>query len=135
MSLDFVSQTIDRLKYGQRLLDSLKDYPWIELKAEHKVVETLIDNNAVVGCKVRQKDGKKISLAHFNYINPLPKNTGEIFSRFKKLVVAELNAGQFVNYLRMNFSLLSFEQINKIQGLPFTIAEIKEKCNSILEDK
>ena len=61
LSLDFVSQTIDRLKYGQRLVDMLKDYPWIELKPEHKVIETLIDNNRVVGCKIRQKDGKKIN--------------------------------------------------------------------------
>ncbi|MDX2415782.1 MAG: 2-oxoacid:acceptor oxidoreductase subunit alpha, partial [Bacteroidales bacterium] len=82
-----------------------------------------------------KKDGKKVGLAHFNYINPMPANTADVFSKFKKLVVAELNAGQFVNYLRMNFSGLKFEQINKVQGLPFTIKEIKEKCNSILEEK
>ena len=62
LSLDFVSQTIDRLKYGQRLLDSLKDYPWIEVKTEHKVIGTLVKDNYVVGCKVRQKDGKKIDI-------------------------------------------------------------------------
>ncbi len=82
-----------------------------------------------------KKEGKKVGLAHFNYINPMPANAADVFSKFKKLVVAELNAGQFVNYLRMNFSGLKFEQINKVQGLPFTINEIKEKCNSILEEK
>lgn len=78
-------------------------------------------------------EGKKVGLAHFNYINPLPANSAEVFSRFKKLVVAELNAGQFVNYLRMNFQEHRFSQINKVQGLPFTIVEIKEHCNKLLE--
>ncbi|HEN21307.1 MAG TPA: 2-oxoacid:acceptor oxidoreductase subunit alpha, partial [Desulfobacteraceae bacterium] len=81
-----------------------------------------------------RKEGKKISLAHFNYINPLPANTAEVFKRFKKLVVAELNAGQFVRYLRMEFEDFRFKQINKIQGLPFTCVEIKEKCTKILEE-
>jgi len=62
LSLDFISQTIDRHKYGQRLLNSLKDYPWIEVKTEHKVIGTLIDDTSVIGCKVRQKDGKKIDV-------------------------------------------------------------------------
>ena len=81
-----------------------------------------------------RKEGKKISLAHFNYINPLPANTAEVFSRYKKLVVAELNAGQFVKYLRMEFEDFRFKQINKIQGLPFTITEIKEQCIKLLEE-
>ncbi len=81
-----------------------------------------------------RKEGKRISLAHFNYINPLPANTAEVFSGFKKLVVAELNAGQFVKYLRMEFEDFKFKQINKIQGLPFTCAEIKEQCIKLLEE-
>jgi 2-oxoglutarate ferredoxin oxidoreductase subunit alpha len=80
-----------------------------------------------------QTDGFKVSFAHFNYINPLPKNTGEIFKKFKQIVVAELNMGQFADYLRMNFPEFKYDQINKIQGLPFTIKEIKDKCIKILE--
>jgi 2-oxoglutarate ferredoxin oxidoreductase subunit alpha len=82
-----------------------------------------------------QIEGHRVSLANFNYINPLPKNTEKIFSKFKKIVVAELNMGQFADYLRMKFQQFSYEQINKVQGLPFTITEIKEKCIKILEDK
>jgi len=82
-----------------------------------------------------EKEGLNVGLAHFNYINPLPVNTGEVFSKFKKVVVAELNAGQFANYLRMNFNGIKFEQINKIQGLPFTICELKDQCIKILEEK
>lgn len=79
------------------------------------------------------KEGKSVSLCHFNYINPLPKNTGEIFSRFKKIVVCELNTGQFADYMRMNFQEFEFQQYNKVQGSPFTVAELKDKFNELLE--
>ena len=82
-----------------------------------------------------QAEGYKVGLAHFNYINPLPKNVKEIFGRFKKIVVAELNMGQFADYLRMKHHEFSYAQINKVQGLPFTINELKEKCIKLLEEK
>ncbi len=50
-----------------------------------------------------RKEGKNVSLAHFNYIKPLPKNTKEVFRKFKKIIVCELNLGQFVGYLRNEF--------------------------------
>ena len=79
--------------------------------------------------------GKSVSLAHFNYINPLPKNTAEIFSRFKKIIVPEINMGQFVLYLRMQFQQFTFQQYNKIQGLPFMVQELVKKFNELLEEK
>ncbi|HNY14693.1 MAG TPA: 2-oxoacid:acceptor oxidoreductase subunit alpha [Bacteroidales bacterium] len=82
-----------------------------------------------------QNEGYKVGLAHFNYINPLPGNVNEIFSRFRKIVVAELNTGQFADYLRQKHQNFRYEQINKVQGLPFTINEIKEKCIKLLEEK
>jgi 2-oxoglutarate ferredoxin oxidoreductase subunit alpha len=82
-----------------------------------------------------QSEGYKVGLANFNYINPLPKNVGEIFSKFKKIIVAELNMGQFAAYLRMKYQEFTYAQINKVQGHPFTIKEIKEKCIKLLEDK
>jgi 2-oxoglutarate ferredoxin oxidoreductase subunit alpha len=81
-----------------------------------------------------QKQGKHISLAHFHYINPLPKNTEQIFSRFKKIIVPELNLGQFVLYLRMHFRQFEFEQYNKIQGLPFMVKELVDLFNKKLEE-
>ncbi len=60
--IPFVSQTIDRLKYGQRLLDSLVDFPGIEFKPKHKVIGTIIKNNKIVGCKVRTENGDKINI-------------------------------------------------------------------------
>ncbi|MDR1985119.1 MAG: 2-oxoacid:acceptor oxidoreductase subunit alpha [Prevotellaceae bacterium] len=80
-----------------------------------------------------QSEGKKISLAQFNYIYPLPKNTGEIFKNFKKIIVCELNLGQFAAYLRTEFYNIKFEQYNKVQGLPFTVIELKEKFEQLLK--
>jgi 2-oxoglutarate ferredoxin oxidoreductase subunit alpha len=79
------------------------------------------------------EEGKKISHAHFHYINPLPKNTEKILKSFKKILVCELNAGQFVYYLRMNFPLPNIYQFNKIQALPFMINELTDKFNELLE--
>lgn len=82
-----------------------------------------------------RKSGKSISLAQFNYINPLPRNTEEVFSRFKKLIVCEINMGQFAFYLRGKFQKYEFMQYNKVQGLPFFIAELKEKFSEILNEQ
>lgn len=79
-----------------------------------------------------REEGKKVAFTHFNYIMPLPKNTGDIMKKYKKIVVCELNMGQFVNYLRMNFQTIAFQQYNKVQGLPFEVSELKEEFNKIL---
>ena len=83
--------------------------------------------------KQLNKEGyDKIGYAHFNYINPLPKNTEAVFSKFKKIVVCELNNGQFVNILKMNFNICGLLQYNKIQGLPFGNTELTEKFKQLL---
>lgn len=74
-----------------------------------------------------------IGYAHFNYINPLPKNTHEVLNRFKKVVVCELNNGQFVQVLRINFSGRDFLQYNKIQGLPFGNNELMDEFKKLVE--
>ena len=81
-----------------------------------------------------QDENKNLSMAQFNYINPLPLNTEEIFGNFKKIIVCELNLGQFANYLRSKFPQFTYLQFNKIQGLPFLISELKQKFNEILEE-
>jgi len=82
-----------------------------------------------------QEEGYNISAASFNYIRPLPGNCDEVFAGFKKLVVCELNNGQFANYLRMKYQKYTYQQFNKIQGLPFTVKEIKDYCLTLLEGK
>ena len=69
-------------------------------------------------------EGAEISFAHFDYILPLPKNTAEVFEKFDKILVCELNSGQFVNYLRGVMPQFKYEQFNKVQGQPFLVQEI-----------
>ena len=76
--------------------------------------------------------GKDVSFAHFDYILPLPKNTEEIFSRFEKIIVCELNSGQFVNYLRGVFPQFDYLQFNKVQGQPFLVNELVSAINEAL---
>ncbi len=80
-----------------------------------------------------QDAGKKVSLAHFNYIKPLPKNTAEVFSKFKKIVVCELNLGQFASYLRDKLPGFNYHQVNKMKGLPFSVNELVENFEKIME--
>jgi 2-oxoglutarate ferredoxin oxidoreductase subunit alpha len=84
--------------------------------------------------KELQQEGKKISLAQFNYINPLPGNTQAVLKGFKKRIVCELNLGQFASYLRSKFPKYEYLQYNKIQGLPFLVGELKQKFSEILEE-
>ncbi|MDR1415041.1 MAG: 2-oxoacid:acceptor oxidoreductase subunit alpha [Odoribacteraceae bacterium] len=77
-------------------------------------------------------EGKSVSLAHFTHINPLPANTGEIFSRFEKILVCELNLGQFAHHLRGILPRFHYQQYNKVAGLPFTVVELKETITEIL---
>jgi 2-oxoglutarate ferredoxin oxidoreductase subunit alpha len=81
-----------------------------------------------------QAEGHKVSLVNFNYINPLPKNVKEVFRSFKKILVCELNLGQFADYLRMKHQEFTYGQFNKVQGVPFTVNEIKGSCIKMLEE-
>jgi len=80
-----------------------------------------------------QEEGKSISMVQFNYINPLPLNIADIFSRFKKIIVCELNLGQLAPYLRSKLPQYNYLQFNKIQGLPFLISELKHKFVDVLK--
>jgi 2-oxoglutarate/2-oxoacid ferredoxin oxidoreductase subunit alpha len=78
-------------------------------------------------------EGKKVALAHFNYISPLPKNTAEILKKYHKIVVCELNNGQFAGYLRTKIDGIHLTQYNKVEGQPFMVQEIMDHVKSLLE--
>lgn len=78
------------------------------------------------------RQGRKVALAQFRYINPLPRNTGEILRRFKRIIVAELNTGQFADYLQAHFPEQTFLRINKVEGQPFMVHEIVDKVKELL---
>ncbi len=81
--------------------------------------------------KELKDQGYNVGLAHFDYIFPLPKNTAEVFSKFKKIIVCELNSGQFANYLRAQHPDFKYLQYNKVQGQPFIVVDIVNAVKAI----
>ena len=79
-----------------------------------------------------QAKGKKVALAHFKFINPLPKNTAEVLKRYPKVVVAEQNMGQFAGYLRMKVDGFAPYQYNEVKGQPFAVSELVDAFAKII---
>ncbi len=80
-----------------------------------------------------RKQGHKAALAHFRYINPLPKNTAEVMRKYKKVVVAEENMGQLAGWLRMKVDGFVPYQFNEVKGQPFKVHELVESFLEILK--
>lgn len=68
--------------------------------------------------------GHKVAFWQFRYINPLPANTFEVLSRYKNIIVAELNTGMFADYLQMHLPMKEIKRINKVEGQPFLVREV-----------
>ena len=75
--------------------------------------------------------GGRIGHVHLRYLNPLPRNLGEVMKRYKKVVVPEMNLGQLLWVLRAKY-LVDAEGFNKIQGKPFKQSEIEAKIEEVL---
>ena len=79
--------------------------------------------------------GVKVDFAQFRYINPLPRNTQEVLNSYKTVIVAELNSGQFADYLQAKNPNLNIKRINKVEGQPFLVHEIVDAVKQIKEGK
>ncbi len=76
--------------------------------------------------------GKKVAMAHFRNINPLPANTAEILTKYPKVVVAEQNMGQLAGWLRMQVDGFCPAQYNEVKGQPFKVAELVAAFTDII---
>ncbi|MDE5811119.1 MAG: 2-oxoacid:acceptor oxidoreductase subunit alpha [Muribaculaceae bacterium] len=83
--------------------------------------------------KELNREGIPVATAQFRYINPLPRNTADILSRYRRVIVAELNCGQFADYLQARFPNVEIHRINKIQGQPFLVGELVDKVKEIVK--
>ncbi|MBR3028927.1 MAG: 2-oxoacid:acceptor oxidoreductase subunit alpha [Bacteroidales bacterium] len=79
-----------------------------------------------------QKRGHRVALAQFQYINPLPRNTAEVLKRYKKVVVAEQNLGQFRAYLRIRINGFVPYKFNQVKGQPFVVSELVHAFEQII---
>ncbi len=77
--------------------------------------------------------GKKVAMAHFKFINPLPKNTAEVLMKYPKVVVAEQNMGQLAGFLRMKVDGFVPAQFNQVKGQPFVVNELVAAFNEIIK--
>lgn len=79
-----------------------------------------------------QKAGKKVAHVHLTHLNPFPKNLGEVLSKFETVICPEMNAGQLVDLVRAKY-LLDVKPVNKMNGVPFTTAEIESAALQAIE--
>ncbi|HXZ13710.1 MAG TPA: 2-oxoacid:acceptor oxidoreductase subunit alpha [Candidatus Sulfotelmatobacter sp.] len=89
------------------------------------------DGPITAALKAQRAKGRRVGHVHLRYLNPLPKNLGEILKRYKKILVPEMNMGQLVLLLRAKY-LVDAQGLNKIQGKPFKQSEIERKIEELL---
>jgi len=87
---------------------------------------------AITAVDKLREEGASVSHAHLRYLNPFPKNLGDIISRFNQVLIPELNLGQLRLLIRAKF-LVDAQGLSKVQGTPFKVSEILAKCHELLE--
>ena len=126
---------------AQKVANVANHIPMLEVKSECDDADTIIVGwggtygHIYTAFEELNAAGKKVDFTQFRYINPLPKNTAEVLGKYKTVIVAELNNGQFANYLQGLNPSLNIKRINKVEGQPFLVHEIVEGVNKIMEGK
>jgi 2-oxoglutarate ferredoxin oxidoreductase subunit alpha len=85
----------------------------------------------VTACQRAQHKGLKVAHAHLRYLNPMPRNTGEVLKCYRKVLVPELNGGELRLLIRSTY-LIDAVGLNKVQGKPFLVSEIEAKIEELL---
>ena len=83
--------------------------------------------------RIQDKD-KKVALAHFRFINPLPRNTYDMLKKYKTIIVAEQNTGHFASYLLSQFDDIKVHRFNRVEGQPFSVSELVDEFIKIMGD-
>jgi 2-oxoglutarate ferredoxin oxidoreductase subunit alpha len=86
---------------------------------------------AAAARRVRAK-GKKVAHAHLTYLNPFPRNTGDVLRRYERVLVPEMNTGQLLKLLRADF-LVDAHGYNRIRGVPLRAAEVADAIESLVD--
>jgi 2-oxoglutarate ferredoxin oxidoreductase subunit alpha len=123
----------------QKIKNIANDIPDLEVKGEQEGELLVLGWGSTYGAitaavhKIEAR-GLKVSHAHLKYINPFPKNLGDVLKRFKKVLLPEINLGQLSQILRNQY-LIELVQFNKVQGLPIKASEIEEQILNIIGGK
>lgn len=126
----------------QAKIDKIADFiPEVEVKGDKDDADLLIvgwggtSGHLHEVMDTMRRNGQKVALAHFRFINPLPKNTADVLKRYPKVVVAEQNKGQFANYLRSKIDDFTPYRFNRVKGQPFIVSRLVEEFTHIIEEK
>jgi len=84
------------------------------------------------GVRRARADGRKVAHAHLRYLNPFPRNTGDVVRRYEKVLIPEMNMGQLLQLIRSQF-LVDAHGYNRIRGVPLRAAEIAEAIEALVE--
>ncbi len=125
----------------QGKIDKIADYiPEVEVLGDQDADLLIVGWGGTFGhlheaMDILRQNGHKVGLAHFRFINPLPKNTEQILRQYPNVVVAEQNNGQFASYLRSKVKDFNPHKFNRIKGQPFVVSRLVEEFTKIMEGK
>ena len=123
---------------AQKVANIAADIPELEVDDPDGDARTLVlgwgSTYGPIGAAVRRvrKDGRKVASAHLHYLNPLPRNTGEVLRGYDKVLVPEMNTGQLLKLIRAEF-LVDAVGYNRVRGLPFRSSELAEAITALVE--
>jgi 2-oxoglutarate ferredoxin oxidoreductase subunit alpha len=123
---------------AQKIAGIAADIPLLEVDDPDGDATTLVlgwgSTYGPIGAAVRRvrAEGRKIARAHLHYLNPFPRNTGDVLARYEKVLVPEMNLGQLLKLLRAEF-LVDAVGYNKVRGRPFQSSELAEAITTLIE--
>jgi 2-oxoglutarate ferredoxin oxidoreductase subunit alpha len=115
----------------QKIENVQQDIPDLEVEGEQEGDLLILSWGSSYGAikegiRKAKAEGTEVSHAHLSYMNPFPKNFGDVLSKFKRIMIPELNMGQLAMLVRAKF-LREVIQFNKVQGQPFKVSEVANK--------
>ncbi|MDE6194213.1 MAG: 2-oxoacid:acceptor oxidoreductase subunit alpha [Muribaculaceae bacterium] len=124
----------------KKVANIANDIPLLEIQGDRDADTILIGWGGTYGhmltaCEQLNRDGHRVALAQFRYINPLPANALEEIRKYDNVIVAELNTGMFADYLQQKLPGVEIKRINKIEGQPFMVSEIVDGVLRHLNEK
>ena len=125
------------VKLRQEKIDrAVADIPLIEVMGEPTGKVLVLGWGSTYGSissavEKLQREGKSVSAAHLRYLNPFPRNLGEVLSGFETVIIPEMNLGQLCTMIRAKY-LIDAVPFSKVKGRPFQIREIIRKVEEYL---
>ena len=140
-NVSYTPQNHGRMGYlrGEKIRRIANDLPPIEVNGSDRGELLIVGWGGTFGAITSavndaREAGEDVSSIHIRHLHPFPLNLGDVLKRFKKVLVAELNAGQLWRLLRSEY-LVPAESLSKVVGQPFKVGEIRARITEMLGGK